>query len=386
MIRLRYASLCSGIEAASVAAGPLGWECVFVAEIEPFCCELLAQRYPDAPNLGDMTACDFLDRARACGPIDVLIAGTPCQAFSVAGLRRSLDDDRGNLTLRFLEIANAIDPTWIVWENVPGVLNTEDNAFGCVLAGLVGHPEPLPPAGGAPVGRWCNAGLVTGPRRAACWRVFDAQYFGLAQRRRRVLLVGRRAGNGSGCATILLEPESLPRHSPPRRQTGTHVARSLTASLGGPSGKEQQHTFVAGGGQPLNALDGRLARAVNGDGSRFGSGRDGQDTFIAGTLGVRRLTPRECERLQGFPDDWTRIAYRGHAARGCPDSPRYRALGNSMPVPVMRWIFQRIQTVDRLMSGQPRPAASHLSPFTSHLSPACRQAGLAPDPEAPCCR
>lgn len=402
---IRYGSICSGIEAASVASAPLGWTPVFLAEIDPFCCALLDRRFPEAPNLGDMAASDFIDRARDLGPIDVLVAGTPCQAFSVAGQRQSLQDERGNRTLLLTEIADALEPAWIVWENVPGVLNTDDNAFGCFLAGLVGHPEPLPPGGGAPIGRWGNAGLVTGPRRAVAWRIFDAQYFGLAQRRRRVLLVGRRAGDGSDTAAVLFEPESLPGDPPPRRQTGEKVARCLTASPGGCSGKR---TFVSGNGQPLNGLEGDqdtfttgtltasyadqsgnaiamvnglLAHSLT---ASHGVGEDGTgratpiipfDTTqmtsphnrsnprpgdpchpiaasghapaIADTISVRRLAPRECERLQGFPDDWTRIPYRGRPPEQCPDTPRYKALGNSMPVPVMRWIFARIDTLNR---------------------------------------
>jgi DNA (cytosine-5)-methyltransferase 1 len=253
---VRYLSICSGIEAATVAWAPLGWTPAAFAEIEPFACAVLGHHYPEVPNLGDMTAPDFCERARKLGRIDLIVGGTPCQAFSVAGLRRSLKDERGNLTLRFCEIIDELDPEWVVWENVPGVLSTEDNAFGCLLAGLVGDPEPILPGKKG----WSNAGLAVGPRRAAAWRIQDAQYHRLAQRRRRVFVVVRRAGNGDGPAAVLFEPESLPRHSPPSREKGKGVARCVTASTGGCSGKEQQLTFVdGGGGEPLNAIAGTLS-------------------------------------------------------------------------------------------------------------------------------
>ena len=138
---MRFGSVCSGIEAASVAWNPLGWEAAWFSEIEKFPSAVLAHHYPEVINLGDMVE---LPKRILSGEIeapDILCAGTPCQAFSVAGLRKSLDDDRGNLTLTFCEIADAIDqqreqPAIIFWENVPGVLNTKDNAFGCFLSKL----------------------------------------------------------------------------------------------------------------------------------------------------------------------------------------------------------------------------------------------------------
>jgi hypothetical protein len=149
---MRFGSVCSGIEAASVAWHPLGWEAAWLAEIEPFPSSVLAHHYPGVPNLGDMTKLAARVLAHEIEAPDVLVGGTPCQAFSVAGLRQSLDDDRGQLTIKFLELADAIDNVRrtrgepeciIVWENVPGVLSTKDNALGCFLAGLAGETEPL---------------------------------------------------------------------------------------------------------------------------------------------------------------------------------------------------------------------------------------------------
>ncbi len=216
--------MCSGIEAASAAYIPLGWIPVAFSEIEKFPCKVLAHHHPGIPNHGDFTAFDW---SVYRGAIDALVAGTPCQAFSVAGLRNSLADARGNLTLEFIRAANAIRPKYIIWENVPGVLSTGDNAFGCFLAGLVGSDEPILAEQG-----WPNAGVVHGPERRACWRVLDAQYFGLAQRRKRVFVVAS-ARDGRHPAEILFEWESLRRDSPPSRETGQGIAAYSPSSIGG---------------------------------------------------------------------------------------------------------------------------------------------------------
>ncbi|MFZ5586123.1 MAG: DNA cytosine methyltransferase [Thermodesulfobacteriota bacterium] len=476
---LRFGSLFSGIEAASVAWLPLGWECAWLAEIEPFPCAVLAHHYPEVVNLGDVTAksfffsprnrawCDdydFEEKAKCLGPVDLVCGGSPCQAFSVAGLRRSLADDRGNLTLRFVEIVNAIDPRFVLWENVPGVFSTRDNAFGCLLAGLVGEDAPIVPTGG----RWTDAGVVDGPRRTVAWRVLDAQYFGLAQRRRRVFLLAGRAGDRPHPGEVLFEPESLRRHSAPGRASGQEVARSLTssASNGGSRYDGDSATFVTAltsrgvgvsGADDNQAQAGHLvatslrardmAKGVDSDctdtliahtlrgrgfdasedgcgrgiplvcstldasyGQKHGvtnqdanhgyshlvtmgfhsrqdpihakdvslplerqggqavaislRGREGGSTaemggeimpavrasqgggdkpHVMADMAVRRLTPREAERLMGFPDDYTLIPRAGKPAEDCPNGPRYRALGNSWAVPVARWIGARLE-------------------------------------------
>lgn len=237
---MRYLSLFSGIEAASLAWAPLGWTPVAFSEVDPFCCELLRQRFPTVPNLGDVTADDFVDRAKALGPIDLVVGGSPCQSFSVAGLRKGLHDDRGNLTLRFVEVVHGIDPEWVVWENVPGVLNHPDNPFGCFLAGMVGADAPLVPGGdGAGVadrkagtgGRWTGAGLVVGPVRVAAWRIQDAQWHRVAQRRRRVFVVSGRARDYR-CAEVLLERAGVRGDPPTRRAKGEGVAVDVAPSLG----------------------------------------------------------------------------------------------------------------------------------------------------------
>jgi len=279
---MRYATVCSGIEAPSVAAEPLGWTPVWFSEIEPFPCKVLAHHYPDVPNLGDMTKITEADIERH-GPIDVFVGGTPCQSFSVAGLRKGLADPRGNLALEFLRLVDAARPRWVVWENVPGVLSSNGGRdFGSFLGAL--------------------AELGYG----FAYRVLDAQYFGVAQRRRRVFVVGCAGRDWQRAVQVLLERESMCGNPPPSREaregTAHDVAPCLEASDGNKWGCNQ---WVDAGKAVIDRLT------------------------------VRRLTPRECERLQGFPDDYTLIP-------GAKDTPRYKALGNSMAVPVMRWIFERI--------------------------------------------
>jgi len=238
-LELKYLSVCSGIEAATVAWHPLGFLPLAFSEIEPFPCAVLAHRYPDVPLHGDFTRLrdeDWIADA------DILVGGTPCQGFSIAGLRRSLDDARGNLTLELLRLANAIDerraergqpPCIIVWENVPGVLSVRDNAFGCFLSGLSGEDTPFVP----PRGKWTNAGVALGPARAVAWRILDAQYFGLPQRRRRVFVVAS-AREGFDPAAVLLEFEGVRRDNPPRRQTrqGAAAGAGCSASVSSGSG------------------------------------------------------------------------------------------------------------------------------------------------------
>ena len=379
---MRFLSVCSGIEAASVAWEPLGWQASGFAEIEPFPCAVLAHHYPDVPNHGDMTLLPAKIRAGEVEAPDLLCGGTPCQAFSVAGLRQSLDDARGNLTLTFCEIADAIDamrkqPSIVFWENVPGVLNTKDNAFGCFLGALAGEDDALV----APGGRWANAGFVDGPQRAVAWRVLDAQYFGVAQRRRRVFVVASARADFDPAA-VLFEFEGVRRDTAPSRETGQAVAGTFKACASSGGWSNSADHAAAGYMQPVAARmvafgeyvdDGTASamkardykdatdlvaqpmafaqntrdevRYINGDGAIAGalaaeSGMK-QTNYVHQAMAVRRLTPVECERLQGFPDNYTNIPWR--KADQSPDGPRYKALGNSWAVPVVRWIGERIE-------------------------------------------
>ena len=387
---MRYASICSGVEAASLAWESFGWQPAWFAEIEPFPCAVLAHRWPEVPNHGDMTKLVGRILTGKIEAPDVLVGGTPCQAFSVAGLRGSLDDERGNLTLTLVRILNAIDfirgqqrkpPCILVWENVPGVLNTKDNAFGCLLGALSGGNEALQPAGK----KWTNAGAVLGEQRETAWRILDAKYFGVPQRRRRIFVVSG-FGNISP-AEILFEREGKEGNINPSRKTEKNAAAFVESSFGAYRQDSVGGTVKASGGacqggsetlvihgrqdpcisDKAYALDCQHSGntnviCINGniinkdpEGSSGGNGlgviSDGTAyTLVASdrhavaipSMQVRRLTPLECERLQGMPDNHTQIPWRGKVAEDCPDGPRYKAIGNSMAVPVMRWIGKRI--------------------------------------------
>jgi DNA (cytosine-5)-methyltransferase 1 len=563
---LNYLSVCSGIEAASVAWGPLGWTAAAFSEIEKFPCAVLAHHYPGVPNLGDMTLMDV----EPLGRIDILVGGTPCQAFSVAGLRQSLDDARGNLTLSYVRLVHELVEHHAlrnaVWENVPGVLSTKDNAFGCFLGALVGSDEPLVPSPKPADGKsdahwkwskgrhslkWPNSGMVSGPEGRAAWTIKDAQYFGLAQRRRRVFVVSD-FGNGADPAAVLFELEGVPGNPAPRREQredvthpiapsltssgrgiertgdtrgqdpvvavqvpstgdlshclnaggmgridyetetmiatsvalrgregggtaelGGDIATALRASTGGgdkphvlahvvsihsdaigrsgdaltPSPDaagvvrlrnpgigiiddgtmynlmangsphavsvtgEISHTFKAEGfdasedgtgrGNPIIAFSSKdygadagelsstlragghseshanagvppaivfnpkmgghptMGLGVNTDGTTYTLDAVGNSNAVQIRSAVRRLTPVECERLQGFPDDYTRIPMPKSGKKvglvWAADGPRYKALGNSMAVPVMRWIGERIDRLMPVTAAAPKP-------------------------------
>lgn len=349
---LVYGSVCSGIEAATVAWHPLGWQPAFFSEIDAFPRAVLQHRYPDVPLHGDFTTIQEHDYAA----IDLLVGGTPCQSFSVAGLRKGLADERGNLTLEFVRLAQRLKPRWLVWENVPGVLSIDGGrAFGSFLGGL--------------------AELGYG----FAYRVLDAQHFGVPQRRRRVFVVGY-LGDWRPPAAVLFERESLCRDLTPSREAGPVVARSAAFSAGnsgesrgigyteegtpplgaGASGTNQVPTLIA---IPINTQLGlRGAETSNSSREGIGIGENGDPAFtlqsahshgVATSSAVRRLTPRECERLQGFPNGYTAIpSYNSRRTgifggnRGIADGPRYKALGNSMAVPCMRWIGERIDMVE----------------------------------------
>jgi DNA (cytosine-5)-methyltransferase 1 len=412
---MKYGSVCSGIEAASVAWHDLGWEPQWFSEIEQFPSEVLKHRFPDVPNLGDMTQLTqnptFNERS-----IDLLVGGTPCQSFSVAGLRKGLADPRGNLMLTFLSIADKFRPKWVVWENVPGVLSSNGGKdFGTFLGALgeLGY--------------------------GFAYRVFDAQYFGVAQRRRRVFVVGY-LGDWRVAAAVLFERESLQGNTKPSRKKREEFASDAQRSVrnrGKSTGANPElmatlcakdndkwgcnqwvnegkailqpiavdtynyttndHTMqtirsqydtdhIGAVLQPM-AFDWQCGGDMRGMNLQektqlqrcqtpavmhsidFRNNRYNKEQ-IAGTLqskesggyslnyttgvhqppmAIRRLTPKECERLQGFPDDWTKVPYRNKDADQCPDGPRYKACGNSMAVPVMRWIGERINLIESML-------------------------------------
>ncbi|MGZ0596262.1 DNA cytosine methyltransferase, partial [Citrobacter freundii] len=308
---MKYGSVCSGIEAASKAWEPLGWKPAWFSEIEPFPSAVLANHWPEVTNLGDMTKIADAVRAGAVEAPDVLVGGTPCQAFSIAGLREGLSDDRGQLTLSYVELANAIDAkrrergepeSIIVWENVPGVLSSKDNAFGCFLAGLAGESSELQPAGG----KWTHAGCVSGPERVIAWRVLDAQFFGVAQQRRRVFVVAS-ARKEFDPAEILFEQD-----------VGSGSTEANNVGVEGRSSTVDNCTLYR-----FRRTDSYIDDGV----SSTLSARDYKDRrelVVMADNRVRTLTPLEYERLQGFPDGHTLIPYEGKLA---DDAPRYKAIG-----------------------------------------------------------
>src|SRR3990167_6091548 len=237
---MKYLSVCSGIEAATVAWKSLGWKPVSFAEISKFPSAVLKHHYPNVPNWGSIEK--FKEWPDAA--FDVLVGGTPCQSFSVAGLRKGLEDPRGNLALTFCAIAHRYRPRFVVWENVPGVLSERKNAFGCFIAALSGADAPIRP----PVDGWKCAGVVAGPVYGLAWRVLDAQYFGVAQRRRRVFVIAH-LGDWRVSAAILFEPEGLPGNPPPSREAGQGPSGTLEARAR--SGGGLGDTELGGGGPSL---------------------------------------------------------------------------------------------------------------------------------------
>lgn len=310
---MRFGSVCSGIEAASVAWHPIGWKAAWLAEVEKFPAAVLAHHYPEVPNLGDMTALPARIAAGEVEAPDIFCGGTPCQAFSIAGLRKSLDDARGNLSLVFCEIANAIDtaravcgrpPAVIFWENVPGVLSTKDNAFGCFLGGLAGEDDPLEPPGG----KWTNAGCVSGPQRTVAWRVLDAQYFGVAQRRRRVFVVAS-ARKGFDPATVLFEWDGVRRDTAPSRE-----ARQVAPTI--PS----RSTAGGGLGTDFDCDGGTICVATGQAGAEIGAD-------MAPTLNCNHEAPYVAHSLRGEGFD----ASEDGTGRGTPLVPMFLHANKGRP-------------------------------------------------------
>ena len=360
---MRYLSLFSGIEAASVAWGPLGWTPVGFAEIEPFPCSLLEHRFPGVPNLGDVAAITDAQIA-ALGPIDLVVGGSPCQDLSVAGKRAGLKGARSSLfheQVRIFDAARTFcGARWLVWENVPGVFSTNGGRDFAVVVGTLAGCELAVPVDG-----WGYEGVALGPRGLVEWGVLDAQFFGVAQRRRRVFAV-LDTGNWTNRGPVLLERESLRGNPPARGEAGQAATGTLAAlprgagglgtdyecdgglipeiawalqerdAKGADSSTEEGHLIPVAFSNTAGAT--RLGIAPTGEAPPI-TARNGDPGNVALGSRVRRLTPRECERLQGFHDDWTAVPHRGKPAA---DGPRYRALGNSMAVPCMAWIGRQI--------------------------------------------
>lgn len=348
---MRYVSLFSGIEAASVAWIPLGWTPVAFCEIDPFACAVLRHHYPSVPNLGDITQVDW---SVLRGKADVVVGGSPCQSFSIAGKREGLQGKSG-LMFEYIRAVREIRPEWFVWENVPGALTVER---GEDFRQLLSEMDEL------------GYGMA--------WRILDAQFFGVAQRRRRLYVVGHLGDMRAG--DVLFESESMCGDHPSSKQKRKALARASEGCTG--EGCEpwdtvaKQQTYVLASGQSNAELSRDLTPTLNcnheqpvvmlkmrhtgtpnkggGEGAMWGEGvsytlatHQDQTMFAPTDAGyvVRRLTPTECERLQGFPDGWTDVPFKG--SEHPSDTPRYKSLGNSFAVPVVRWIGERIKAAEQ---------------------------------------
>ena len=348
---MRFISCFSGVDAASVASKHLGWEALAFSEIAPFPSAVLAHHYPLVPNLGDITKIDWSEYH---GKTDLMCGGSPCQAFSTAGLHKSLDDPRGNLTLEYMRAVHQVKPRWVLWENVPGVFSAKGNPFGCFLAGLAGYDAPIEPAGG----KWASSGWLMSASEegySIAWRVLDAQHFGVPQRRKRIFLVGHRGTSWKPC-TALLERSCLQgissTCSEARNPTPRNARECITIC-----DRTAGNLAVGVDFCPTLTLSCPPAIAIttantSANGSNVSVGLSPTLTLSSppavtvSPTEIRRITPIEAERLQGFPDNYTRIPYKRKPAECCPTGARYKAMGNSWAVPVVRWIFERIDSVD----------------------------------------
>lgn len=313
---MKYLSVCSGIEAATVAWKGLGWSPVAFSEFETFPSAVLEHHYPNVHNLGDMTK---INGRKYSGAVDLLVGGTPCQSFSVAGMRGGLEDARGQLSLHFVRLAQEVNPEWILWENVPGVLSSSKGQdFYTFVSALV------------------EIGYHV------AWRILDAQYFGVPQRRRRIFLVGH-SGDWRAPAQVLFERESLLGNIKEGGKKGKEVAKCLTTGIGRRYDYETETFVIAANTMRENPKSGGNGKGYSNAGVMYTITTN--DVHAVSSSIARRITPLEAERLQGFPDNYTKIPYRGKDASKCPDSHRYKAVGNSMAVPVMRWIGKRIMSI-----------------------------------------
>jgi len=333
-----FGSVCSGIEAAHFAFTPFGIKQVWSSEIAEFPSSVLAFHYPEIPNLGDMRGIVEKLKNGVVETPDLFCGGTPCQSFSLAGWKAGLDDERGQLSMTFIDIADEIDRirlesgkkrSIILWENVEGVLRNRTNPFGNFISGLAGFDAPLDE-------KWGNAGLVIGPKRKVAWRVLDAKYFGVPQQRKRLYVVA---------ASLDEFPENA------LFEEGVNEESLAKIKLAFPKRRNNRLDLFND-----NEADGELKFSENGN--RFEVFREYTDClyaaygtkwngnaaahngslFVAQNGLVRRLSPLECERLMGFPDGYTDIP-------GSRRTSRYQATGNSWAIPVVRWIGERLLKV-----------------------------------------
>ena len=310
-------SVCSGIEAASVAWEPFDVHFEWFSEIAPFPSRVLAEKYPTIPNFGDMNDIpDAIAQGKITAP-DLICGGTPCQAFSLAGWKNGLNDDRGNLTLKFVDIIEANDAVRmakgqgrckVFWENVEGVLTDKTNAFGCLISSLAGLDQILSVKGG----RWPNAGLIRGNTRNVAWRVLDAKFFGLPQQRRRLYVIAGGKDFHPEDVLFELHENDLPEYP----------QFPLTFEKEG----HQFEVFRA----YTDCLYSAYGTKWNGNAAAYNG-----SLFVVQDHRIRRLSPLETERLMGFPDHYTDLPK-------AKKTNRYQSTGNAWAVPVVRWLGSRL--------------------------------------------
>ncbi len=313
-------SVCSGIEAASVAWEPLGYEFEWFSEIADFPSRVLEEKYSSIPNLGDMTDIPNMILEGSVKAPDLICGGTPCQAFSYAGFQNGLNDDRGNLTLKYVDIIEANDKarekegksrTIVFWENVEGVLSDKTNAFGCLVSYLAGLDNPIQET------KWPKAGLIRGPKRNVAWRVIDAKYFGIPQQRRRLYLLA--GGKDFSPEKVLFED-----HTVDFKEEIDWIPDSKLVF------KKDNHNF-----EVFRAYTDCLYAAYGTKWNGNAAAQNGS-LFVVQDDRIRRLSPVECERLMGFPENYTDLP-------GAKRTSRYTAIGNSWAVPVVEWIGSRFE-------------------------------------------
>lgn len=309
-------SVCSGIEAASVAWEPLGMEFKWFSEIADFPSKILEEKYPNIPNIGDMSNIPEMLLSKKIDSPDIIAGGTPCQAFSLAGWKKGLEDERGNLTLKFVDIVEANDKirlangksrSIVFWENVEGVLKDKTNAFGSLVSSLAGLDEVIENK------KWPNSGLVRGPKRNVAWRILDAKYFGVPQQRRRLYLVA--GGKDFYPENVLFEVNQKELQDFPTKNELKFIKNGYRFEIF----REYTDCLYAAYGTKWNGN----AAANNGS------------LFVVQDKRIRRLSPLECERLMGFPDGYTNL-------KGAKKTNRYQVLGNSWAVPVVKFLGNRI--------------------------------------------
>jgi len=325
---ITFGSVCSGIDAASVALNPLGFQAIWFSEIDKAPIKVLEKHYPKTQNLGDMKQIPKKILEKEIQIPNILFGGTPCQAFSLAGHRNSLDDERGSLTLAFVDIVKAMDTitsqsqkpkSTIVWENVEGVLSDSQNAFGCFLAGLLNEQEPKRPSQfNYKWKTWGDNGFFKNEHREVAWRILDAKYFGLPQQRKRVFVVS--TDRKYSASEILGLGENM------KQGCGSLYESYKGVDL---EFEKDGHSFIA-----FRDYTDCLYSA-------YGTKWNGNSASVNGSLFVvqndrlRRLSPSECERLMGLPTNYT-------LANGVSDTNRYKMLGNSWAVPVIKWLGYRL--------------------------------------------